>query len=38
MDPDRLRDYAETVKKEAVRLPNEANVRRHYVVQDLIRR
>lgn len=38
MDPDRLRDYAETVKKEAVRLPSEANVRRHYQVQDIIRR
>lgn len=38
MDPDRLRDYAEQVTKEAVRLPSEANVLRHYVVQDVIRR
>lgn len=38
MDPDQLREYAETVKKEAVRLPSEANVSRHYVVQDVIRR
>lgn len=38
MDPDQLREYAEDVKKEAVRLPSEENVRRHYLVQDLIRR
>jgi conjugal transfer pilus assembly protein TraF len=38
MDPDQLREYAEEVKKEAVRLPSEKNVRRHYVVQDVIRR
>lgn len=38
MDSDRLRDYAEQVTKEAVRLPSEANVLRHYVVQDVIRR
>ena len=38
MDADKLREYAETVKKEAVRLPSEENVRRHYVVQDVIRR
>jgi conjugal transfer pilus assembly protein TraF len=38
MDADELRQYAEEVKKEAVRLPSEQNVRRHYVVQDVIRR
>lgn len=38
MDSDQLREYAEAVKKEAVRLPSEENVRRHYVVQDVIRR
>ncbi|MBE0574409.1 MAG: conjugal transfer protein TraF [Desulfuromonadales bacterium] len=38
MDADQLREYAEEIKKEAVRLPSEENVRRHYVVQDVIRR
>ncbi len=38
MDADKLREYAEAVKKEAVRVPSEENVRRHYVVQDVIRR
>jgi conjugal transfer pilus assembly protein TraF len=38
MDPDRLKDYADQVLKEAVRLPSEANVHRHYRVQDVIRR
>ncbi len=38
INADQLREYAEIVKKEAVRLPSEENVRRHYVVQDVIRR
>jgi len=38
MDPDRLREYAEQVLEEAVRVPTEKNVRRHYLVQDVIRR
>ncbi|ORJ61308.1 conjugal transfer protein TraF [Geothermobacter hydrogeniphilus] len=38
MDPDMLKDYAEAVTKEAIRLPTEENVRRHYLVQDIIRR
>jgi conjugal transfer pilus assembly protein TraF len=38
MNADQLREYAEMIKKEAVRLPSEENVRRHYVVQDVIRR
>jgi len=38
MDPDMLREYAEQVTKEAIRVPSEENVKRHYLVQDLIRR
>ena len=38
MDPDKLREYAEQVTKEAIRVPTEENVRQHYLVQDLIRR
>ena len=38
MDPDMLKEYAEKVTKEAIRVPSEKNVKRHYLVQDLIRR
>lgn len=38
MDTDKLREYAEKVTKEAIRIPTEKNVKRHYLVQDLIRR
>ncbi len=38
MDPDMLKEYAEQVTKEAIRVPSEENVKRHYLVQDLIRR
>ncbi len=38
MDPDQLKEYAEQVTKEAIRVPSEENVKRHYLVQDLIRR
>lgn len=38
MDPDKLKDYYETVTKEAVRLPTEENVTRSYRVLDVIRR
>ena len=38
MDPDKLREYAEQVTKEAIRVPTEENVKQHYLVQDVIRR
>ncbi|WP_020678080.1 conjugal transfer protein TraF [Geopsychrobacter electrodiphilus] len=38
MDSDKLKEYAEQVTKEAIRVPSEENVKRHYLVQDVIRR
>lgn len=38
MDPDMLKEYADKALKEAIRVPTEENVRRHYLVQDVIRR